>query len=181
MHRGAFRGAPAARLNPRAPVSDTIHATTLVLARYGVMIRGASGAGKSTLAHALLHRRCADLNVALVSDDRTRLHISGGRLIAQAPQTLAGLIEVRGIGIVTVAHTAPAACIDLVVDLTQPQQAPRMPEADHDTVTLHGIRLDRVVLPDATFSTVTDHANTVLTRLGLTRVTSTRAVATRSR
>ncbi|MGO4863291.1 HPr kinase/phosphorylase, partial [Campylobacter jejuni] len=61
----------------------------------GVLIAGPSGSGKSDLALRLIDR-----GAVLVSDDYTLLHVEGGELHATAPVTIAGRIEVRGIGIV---------------------------------------------------------------------------------
>jgi serine kinase of HPr protein (carbohydrate metabolism regulator) len=61
----------------------------------GALIEGASGGGKSDLA-----LRAFDHGLRLVADDRTEVFVSGGRLFGAAPRALAGLIEVRGIGVV---------------------------------------------------------------------------------
>jgi serine kinase of HPr protein (carbohydrate metabolism regulator) len=63
------------------------------------MIEGASGSGKSDLALRLIDR-----GAALVSDDQTLVVRSGKTLLARAPTTIAGRIEVRGIGILAMAH-----------------------------------------------------------------------------
>jgi HPr kinase/phosphorylase len=89
-------------------------------ARAGVLILGESGAGKSDLALRLIGR-----GAELVADDRTELAVSRGRLVARAPKRIAGLLEVRGIGIVRLPHAASVA-IALVVELTM--TVPRMPE-----------------------------------------------------
>jgi serine kinase of HPr protein (carbohydrate metabolism regulator) len=60
----------------------------------GVLIEGPSGAGKSDLA-----LRCLAAGFRLVADDRVLLWTSGGRLYGRAPDALAGLIEVRGLGV----------------------------------------------------------------------------------
>jgi serine kinase of HPr protein (carbohydrate metabolism regulator) len=60
----------------------------------GVLVEGASGSGKSDLA-----LRALGLGFRLVADDRTIVFVSGGRLFGRAPDTLKGLIEVRGVGV----------------------------------------------------------------------------------
>jgi serine kinase of HPr protein (carbohydrate metabolism regulator) len=60
----------------------------------GVLIEGPSGAGKSDLA-----LRAIDRDFRLVSDDRTILWVSEGRLFGRAPDPLSGLLEVRGLDI----------------------------------------------------------------------------------
>ena len=75
--------------------SVNIHATCVSIKSKGVLILGKSGSGKSDLALRLI-----DDGARLVADDRTDLTIEGGRLYARAPKSIAGLIEVRGLGIV---------------------------------------------------------------------------------
>ena len=95
-----------------------------------VLILGPSGAGKSSLALNLIA-----LGASLVSDDQTRLTRDAGHLIAAAPDTITGLIEARGVGLLTV-PTVPSARIRLIVDLSQ-TETKRLPEPH--THTLHGI------------------------------------------
>ncbi len=61
----------------------------------GALIEGASGSGKSDLA-----LRAIDQGFRLVADDRVVVFPAGGRLYGRAPETLAGLIEVRGVGVI---------------------------------------------------------------------------------
>lgn len=83
---------------PLTPKAITVHATTLTLfvrgQWQGVLIMGPSGIGKSDLA-----LRALDDGFQLVSDDYSHLWLSGHHLYARAPDTIAGRIEVRGIGI----------------------------------------------------------------------------------
>ena len=79
--------------------SETLHASTVAIDGVAVLIEGASGSGKSDLALRLIDR-----GATLVSDDCTMLVRSGDALQAQAPATIAGKIEVRGLGIVSMVH-----------------------------------------------------------------------------
>ena len=90
-----------------------LHASCVSRQNCAVLIIGPSGAGKSALALQLMA-----LGAELVSDDRTCLRPSEGGLIATAPPTIKGLIEARGVGILT-ADTCDAAVVRLVVDLEQ--------------------------------------------------------------
>src|SRR5687768_12453001 len=83
--------------------SETIHASCVVIGNSAVLLHGASGSGKSDLALRLIDR-----GAALVSDDYTLLKRVGDRLVASAPPTIAGRIEVRGIGVVEMACVAEA-------------------------------------------------------------------------
>lgn len=105
----------------------TIHAAAVALDGRAVLILGPSGAGKSDLALRLLAR-----GWNLVADDRVVLTTVDDALIASAPPRLAGLLEVRGVGIVP-ETTAPAP-VALVIDLARP--AERMP--DLQTIDLAG-------------------------------------------
>ncbi len=114
-----------------------VHASAVALDGQGVLIRGHSGAGKSRLALELIA-----LGATLVADDRTRLIARGGRLLLACPPTLAGLVEVRGIGILRLPH-AENVPLALIVDLDRPPVA-RLPEMDttrllgREIVTIRG-------------------------------------------
>ncbi|HAE01429.1 MAG TPA: serine kinase, partial [Rhodospirillaceae bacterium] len=88
-----------------------VHGTTIAIDGRGVLLRGASGAGMSDLALRLI-----DAGAELVADDQTALTVDKGILYAQAPDQLRGLLEVRGIGIMTLPyrnHCALALLADL--------------------------------------------------------------------
>ena len=78
-------------------IAKQVHATCVSLYGAGLIIRGPSGAGKSDLALRLIDR-----GARLVADDRVDLLVSDNGVIARAPETLAGLLEVRGLGILRV-------------------------------------------------------------------------------
>jgi hypothetical protein len=81
-----------------------IHATCIAIGKAGVLLLGESGAGKSDLALRLI-----DDGAALVADDRTELYLARGRLWARAPSSIAGLIEVRGLGVIAMPFRAGVA------------------------------------------------------------------------
>ena len=74
---------------------ETVHATCVAIGGRGILLFGSSGTGKSDLALRLIDR-----GAVLVSDDYTLLDSASGRVLAGAPTTIRGRIEVRGIGIV---------------------------------------------------------------------------------
>lgn len=94
--------------------SETIHASCVAIAGRAILIAGPSGSGKSDLALRLIDR-----GAVLVSDDYTLVRRSEGRLVATAPSTIAGKMEVRGIGLVDVAHLDEAV-VSLLVALDEP-------------------------------------------------------------
>lgn len=100
-----------------------IHASCVELGGTGVLLLGESGSGKSDLALRLI-----DAGARLVADDRTELRRDGTRLIASPPATIAGRMEVRGVGIVPLAHVAECA-VGLAVELVAPDRVERLPSA----------------------------------------------------
>jgi HPr kinase/phosphorylase len=88
-----------------------IHASCVVIGKAGVLLLGKSGSGKSDLALRLI-----DQGAVLVADDRTLVWVEKGALHARAPSTIKGLLEIRGLGIVTM-KVRTKAKIALVVRL----------------------------------------------------------------
>ena len=112
-----------------------IHATCVVIDGRAVLIEGPSGSGKSDLALRLIDR-----GAGLVSDDYTDLAVAEAGLVASAPATISGQIEVRGLGIV--AHPAAPPCpVALIVRAGTPE---RMPEAA--TCAMAGVELPMIIL-----------------------------------
>ncbi|MBL6851869.1 MAG: HPr kinase/phosphatase C-terminal domain-containing protein [Alphaproteobacteria bacterium] len=97
-----------------------IHATCVVYKRAGILLIGKSGSGKSDLALRLIA-----LGARLVADDRTDLKVKNGALVATPPKVIAGLLEIRGVGIVETPNAASTR-IALVVDLSG--KVERLPE-----------------------------------------------------
>ena len=125
-------------------MTPTVHASAVLVGDGAVLIRGPSGSGKSQLAFDLiLAGRAGQIPPAvLVGDDRVRLDTSGGNLIVRPAAELAGLIEIRGLGIRRIEHAAQAV-VGLVVDLAA-ADAERMPAAEALTVQVGGVKLPRV-------------------------------------
>lgn len=101
-------------------VADLLHATGVVIGGRCVLLTGPSGAGKSDLALRLIDR-----GARLLADDYVELHPDDGRLIARAPLTTRGMIEVRGIGIIEMGHVDEAP-VALIVELAESPS--RLPE-----------------------------------------------------
>lgn len=104
-----------------ASASLLLHASAVQLWDKGIILLGRSGSGKSDLALRLI-----DAGATLIADDQVRLSRSGDRLLAEAPERLVGLIEIRGIGIMRLPHTSGP--LDLVVDLEEADKQTRLPE-----------------------------------------------------
>jgi serine kinase of HPr protein (carbohydrate metabolism regulator) len=99
-----------------------VHGTTVAVEGAGVLLRGPSGSGKSDLALRLI-----DGGARLVADDQTELTRVTEGLVARSPASIAGRMEVRGVGILRV-PTLPSALLRLVIDLVAPERVERLPE-----------------------------------------------------
>ena len=88
----------------------------------GALIEGGSGRGKSDLALRAIHQ-----GMRLVADDRTEVFVSGGRLFGVAPKPLAGLIEVRGLGMEALTALKTARIVLRVRCVSTPDEPQRMP------------------------------------------------------
>jgi serine kinase of HPr protein (carbohydrate metabolism regulator) len=101
-----------------------LHANCVQIGAHGVLIGGPSGSGKSSLSLRLIHA-----GAFLISDDRTDLVARDGRLVACAPETISGLFEVRGIGIVRGLPIKPESTVRVMIDLAERDcELDRMPE-----------------------------------------------------
>ena len=137
--------------------SETLHATSVSIGGRGILIEGVSGAGKSDLALRLIDR-----GAVLVSDDYSVIERRGGQLIASAPGTITGKIEVRGVGIVEMvcAGETPVA---LLVALGEPSV--RLPEPG-SLRTMMGVAVPWIALNGCEASAAIK-VELALSRLGL--------------
>ena len=127
--------------------SPTIHASAVLVGAKAVLIRGPSGAGKSTLAWALIAAAGPNgpLTFArLVADDRAFVEAKAGRLLVRPAPELAGLIEIRGLGIRMTTYEM-AAVVGLVVDLAA-SDAARLPAREAETTVISGVSLPRLAV-----------------------------------
>ena len=137
--------------------SETLHASCVAIEGRAVLITGISGSGKSDLSLRLLDR-----GFTLVSDDQTIVRKQGDRLIATAPPTIAGKLEIRGIGIVDM-PTVQEVRVALLVELTSDVQ--RLPDDSRERPVL-GIKLPLVSV-DAMSASAASKVALALDRLGL--------------
>jgi serine kinase of HPr protein (carbohydrate metabolism regulator) len=117
--------------------SETLHASCVAIDGRAVLIEGPSGSGKSDLALRLI-----DQGAKLVSDDYTVLIRERDRLYAQPPATIAGKIEVRGIGIIDLPHEkhVPVALVVCLAEKIERMPEPREPRR------IAGVTLPEVAL-----------------------------------
>lgn len=118
------------------PPDQIVHASCVAIAGRGVLLAGRSGVGKSDLALRLIDR-----GAALVSDDYTELRRVGDTLLARAPATIAGKIELRGVGIVELEAAADVS-VCLYADLDSATE--RLPEPA--AIRLAGLEIPLVAL-----------------------------------
>lgn len=114
---------------------ERVNGTCVGIEGYGVLLRGPSGSGKSDLALRLIGE-----GADLVADDYADIDCIDTRLVARAPTAIAGLIEVRGLGVVRMGAVASAtlvACVDLVA----PDQVIRTPLVETTALGTAGWRL----------------------------------------
>jgi len=124
-------------MSPPSLSSETLHVSAVAIGGRAVLIGGRSGTGKSDLALRLIDR-----GALLVSDDYTYVHRINGRALASAPATIAGKIEVRGVGIVE-CESAADVPVALFVDLEgQPQRLPH----GEDRIAVAGVSIPIVAL-----------------------------------
>lgn len=105
-----------------------MYGTVVAIDGWGVLLRGKSGTGKSDLALRLIAT-----GAQLVADDQIRLSIEEGLVQASAPRALAGMLEVRGVGVVSVAAAARAP-LALIINLVPQEEVPRLPDARTDNI-----------------------------------------------
>lgn len=124
-----------------------MHGTCVALGGACALLRGRSGCGKSDLAlrFLFLHAKSLRHAASLVADDQVFLRSIANRLIASPPPSLAGKIEVRGIGIVQIAGSIPSAELRLLVDLDKYQEITRFPEGEQFEQVL-GFEIPRIAL-----------------------------------
>ena len=119
---------------------ELVHGTCVALGRRGVLLRGGAGSGKSDLALRFMALPGEGaLCPGLVADDQVYVSANpDGTLTASAPPTIAGKIEVRGLGIMPVPFL-PEAELVLVCDLVGGKDVPRMPPESEKTTVLAGV------------------------------------------
>jgi HPr kinase/phosphorylase len=126
-----------------AAETEVVHGTCIALGRRAALLRGPSGSGKSDLALRFLflaRRGPAALEPpALVADDQVALRRDNDRVLASAPVSIAGQMEVRGVGIVTLKQV-PETELVLVIDLAGHDLVERLPE-NNMTTRLAGVDL----------------------------------------
>ena len=129
-----------------APGREIIHGGCLRIGSAGVLLLGPSGSGKSDLALGLIDKPGHALGgpllkARLVADDQVVIWRESNALHAAPPENLAGLLEVRGLGLVHVKHLASTR-LHMAVQLAPWREIERMPKPE--SYRLHDIALPLV-------------------------------------
>ena len=133
--------------------TQCVHGTAIVFGKNGVLIRGRPGAGKSTLALCLIDAPGFGIGnrlmrAKLIADDQVELALEEKAIRLSAPKNLAGLLEVRGHGLIKIPF-AKSATLSLVVDLLPTGKIERMPEEQGQFTKILGRQIPRLTLPIA--------------------------------
>jgi len=122
----------------------SVHASAVKVGNLAVLIRGPSGSGKSRLAFDLIMAGRAGVveRAVLVGDDRVHLATVGDEIEVRPAPVLAGLIEIRGLGIRR-CDFAEHATVGLVVDLDA-ADAERLPPPESLKTSIFGVEIPRI-------------------------------------
>lgn len=132
-------------------------ATAVAVGRRALLLEGPSGSGKSSLALALIDR-----GATLIGDDGLTLTAAEGRLLASPAPAIAGLLEIRNVGLLTY-ETARNVPVALAIRLDR--EAERLPDGPDDYI-LHGCPIPLVRMwPDSPVLVL--RALAALSRFGL--------------
>ncbi len=126
---------------------ELVHGTSVALGRRAALLRGGSGSGKSDLALRFMALQGeGELKAQLVADDQVWAVVTAnGSLIVSPPDTIAGKLEVRGLGIVSVPFLSQARLV-LVCDLVKAENMPRMPPEPWERTMIAGVPVPTVKL-----------------------------------
>ncbi len=157
------------------PAMTRFHGTAIAFGDEAVLIRGIPGSGKSSLALRLIDAQGfgtgdSILRARLVADDQVEISRTADALIVSPPLNLAGLLEIRGLGIVAISHQ-PSARLVLVVDLVDGMTIDRLPPKTFETVSIAGFDVPGIKLG------ITDPVAAAKLRSALCLVRKNRAIS----
>ncbi|SIN91776.1 Hpr(Ser) kinase/phosphatase [Parasphingorhabdus marina DSM 22363] len=116
---------------------EIVHATAIAMKDQGVLLLGPSGAGKSDLALRLIDR-----GARLISDDQTELLRSQNRVLLRPAPNIAGKLEVRSLGIISMEHVSDVPLRLQVRLVEQPDRYPM----DRQFETVQGVDIPTVAI-----------------------------------
>jgi HPr kinase/phosphorylase len=107
---------------------NQFYATAVTYCGFGILIRGPSGSGKSDLALRLI-----DDGAGLVADDQVVIKSVGQELYLSPPESLSGLIEVRGVGVIKIEYFRDIR-LCLIVELDPRNEIQRIPKIKEELI-----------------------------------------------
>jgi HPr kinase/phosphorylase len=107
---------------------NQFYATAVTYCGFGILIRGPSGSGKSDLALRLI-----DDGAGLVADDQVVIKSVGQELYLSPPDSLSGLIEVRGVGVIKIEYVRDIR-LCLIVELDPRNEIQRIPKIKEELI-----------------------------------------------
>jgi serine kinase of HPr protein (carbohydrate metabolism regulator) len=107
---------------------NQFYATAVTYCGFGILIRGPSGSGKSDLALRLI-----DDGAGLVADDQVVIKSVGQELYLSPPDSLSGLIEVRGVGVIKIEYVSDIR-LCLIVELDPRNEIQRIPKIKEELI-----------------------------------------------
>ena len=117
---------------------DSFHGTAVSYHGCGILIRGPSGSGKSDLALRLI-----DDGAILIADDQVQIKFVGKELHLSAPNSISGLIEIRGVGVIRIKHVSRVP-LSLIVDINTKEQLQRLPAIKKEVINNIHISVIRI-------------------------------------
>lgn len=128
----------------------TFHACLLELYGMGTLLMGDSGIGKSEISLDLIKR-----GHRLVADDMVEISLIRGALVGKCPDVLAGMMEVRGIGVIDVGRMfginsmKTSSMIDYAISLVPFDKSKPMERLGmrNDHIEILGVKRPMVELP----------------------------------
>jgi len=120
------------------------HACALEINNFGMLIKGKSGSGKTSLMLGLLeYCSLRDLNAFMIADDQVLLTCNQNDLVATAPEVTAGMVELRGYGIIK-RNNKPFCKIGLIVEIIEDEKIDRMPQQKYQILETQKLPLIEV-------------------------------------
>ena len=133
-----------------------LHGTCLSVGEAGVLLLGPPASGKSDLALRLIDQGGGGITgilkgAQLVADDQVAIRLENGRLLAAAPLAIAGRLEIRGLGLVALAHRGEVA-LTIAVRLTGLPSIERLPDIEKSRFEILGVGLPMILVDPASAS-----------------------------